>query len=236
MINNFLPENLAMSLFQTRQYDVRLLLATPDAPFLWDYRVWQPLVPALTPLLSSDRGRTSLRMTQLDTRQSGSPNRTFVRFGQIGWNEKSHRKWTHFSPDTDEDSPHWEFICFSVWSPGPSNCDDCPPDGFLAVRNAIGHGIDRNSCKFSYTVLAAIACDKPAAEQTLNHALSALSTAIPSALLAETRRSWGGSETGRNPRSLTDCDTFGAPFKLGPRHEMSPSPDMLEGNWRIMSV
>lgn len=222
-----------MNLFHTRQYDVRLLLASPDAPLLWDYRVWKPLVPALTPLLSSERGLTSLRMSQLDTRQEGSPNQTFVRFGRIGWGEKSHRKWTHYSPDTNEDSPHWSFICFSVWSPGPGNCDDCPPDGFLAVRNAID---DRNSCKFSYTVLAAIACDKPAAEQILNHAFLALSASIPSVLLAETRRSWGGSETtDGNPTSLTDCDTFGAPFKPGSR-QMSPSLDMLEGRWRIFSV
>jgi hypothetical protein len=222
-----------MSLYQTRQYDVRLLLAAPDAPCLWSYPLWQQLVPALTALASSDRGRTSLRMLQLDHRQDGTPNQTFVRFGPIGWNEKSHRKWTHGSPDTEAASSHWRFVSFSAWSPGPSKCGDCPPDGFLAVRNAIDGGIDRDSCRFSYTVLAAIACDQPQAEQTLSHAFSALRAAIPATLVAATRRSWVGSEVGTAVVSLGDSDTFGAPFKPGPLHKALPSLDMLIGDWTI---
>ncbi|WP_175022349.1 MULTISPECIES: hypothetical protein [Burkholderia] len=225
-----------MSTYDTRQYDVRLLLATPEAPCGWNHSVWQQLVPALTPLLSSARGRTSLRMTQLDRRRQGSPNQTVVRFGPIGWNEKSHRKWTHLSPDSDQDSPHWDFVCFSAWSPGPGKCNDCPPDGFLAVRNATGDGHDRSRSQFSYTILAAMACDHPEAEPALNLAFSALSAAIPSVLLAGTRRSWAGREIGEFPRSLTDCDTFGAPFKPGPKHEIPPSLDMLEGHWHIVTV
>lgn len=63
---------------------MRVLLAAPDAPALWDYSIWQGLVPGLTPFLSSERERTSLRMMQTDKRQSGSPNQAYVRFAQIG--------------------------------------------------------------------------------------------------------------------------------------------------------
>ncbi|MDR2012477.1 MAG: hypothetical protein LBQ20_05440 [Rhodanobacter sp.] len=212
----------------SRQYDVRLLLAAPDAPLLWDYSLWQQLVPDLTPLLSSARGRTSLRMTQFDLRQTGSPNQTYVRFGQIGWNEKAHRKWTHGSPDTNENSIHWEFYSFSAWAPGPSKCEVFPPDGFLAVRNEMTSGIDRNTCRYAYSVLSAIACDLPEAEQIMGQAFSALRAAIPSVLLAQTRRSWSGAEiSGTN--ALTYCDTFGAPFKPG---RLPVSLDMLEGVWQ----
>lgn len=216
-------------LYASRQYDVRLLLAAPDAPLVWDYSLWQRLAPNLTPLLSSARGRTSLRMNQSDFRLCGSPAQTFVRFGPIGWNEKAHRKWTHGSPDTGEDSAHWEFASLSAWAPGPSKCSECPPDGFLAIRNEMVHGIDRSNCRFAYSVLAAIACDLPEAEQVLSEASTALSAAIPSILLAETRRSWVGTGA-RGDKSLTDCDTYGAPFKVG---KPPVSLGMLIGDWRL---
>jgi hypothetical protein len=219
---------MSTDLYTGRQYDVRLLLAAPDAPLLWDYSLWQRLVPDLTPLLSSPRGRTSLRMTQFDRRQQGSPNQTYVRFGPIGWNEKAHRKWTHGSPDTSENSPHWEFYSFSAWAPGPSRCSVRPADGFLAVRNEMTGGIDRRDCRFAYSVLAAIARDLPEAEPIMERAFSALCAAIPAVLLARTYRSWSGVEVSGST-SLTDCDTFGAPFKPG---LLPVSLDMLAGEWQ----
>ncbi|MEQ4616964.1 MAG: hypothetical protein ABN482_02835 [Corticimicrobacter sp.] len=220
-----------MHAYRTRQYDVCLLLAAPDAPRIWEYAVWQRLVPALTPLLSSDRGRTSVRMTQFDQTQTGSPNQTYVRFGQIGWNEKSHRRWTHASPDTEAVSRAWEFCGAAGWAPGPSKCSECPPDGFLAVRNALDDGQAPGDCRFAYSVLLAAAIDRPDATQSLNGAIAALGITIPHVLLAGTRRTW--SEGGM---SLTDCDTFGAPFKPGPKHSAAPTLDMLEGNWQALTV
>ncbi len=179
-------------MYATRQYDVRLLLAAPGAPALWDYAIWQSLAPALTPLLSSDRGRTSLRMHQIDTRNTGVPNQAYVRFGQIGWNDKSHRKWTHSSPDTAGVSGAWDFGSFSAWSPGPSKCAACPPDGLLAVKSqlSLGSGIGRSNCRFSYSVLAAAACDVPQAETVMDSAFSRLREEIPAVLEARTCRPW----------------------------------------------
>jgi hypothetical protein len=225
-------------LYPSRLYDVRVLLASPDAPALWDYAIWQGLVPSLTPLLSSGRGRTSLRMMQTDTRQSGSPNQAYVRFGQIGWNEKAHRKWTHGSPDTADESGHWDFYSFSAWSPGPGKCTECPPDGFMAVVNATGadRGLTRADCRFAYSVLVALACDVPNAEATMETAFSALGAAVPSVLKARTQRAWAPASpcarTGRNFQSLTDMDAFGAPFVPGPTQASPPSLDMLVGEWQ----
>lgn len=217
--------------YRTRQYDVCLLLAAPDAPRIWEYAVWQRLVPALTPLLSSERGRTSVRMTQFDQTQTGSPNQTYVRFGQIGWNEKSHRRWTHDSPDTAASSAAWEFCGAAAWAPGPSKCSDCPPDGFLAVRNALDGGLVQDNCQFAYSVLVAAAMDRPDALQSMKAAVAALGAEIPHVLLAGIRRTWSEGNM-----SLTDCDTFGAPFRPGPQHAQAPALDMLEGNWQHAAV
>ncbi|MBH1963682.1 MAG: hypothetical protein I8H77_05075 [Comamonadaceae bacterium] len=219
---------------------MRVLLAAPDAPALWDYSIWQRLVPSLTPLLSSERGRTSLRMLQTDMRQSGSPNQAYVRFGPIGWNEKAHRKWTHGSPDTGVESGHWDFYSFSAWSPGPGKCADCPPDGFMAVVNETGseRGLKREDCQFAYSVLVAIACDVPSAELKMEQAFTSLSTEIPSVLKAQTRRVWSPlapcTRTGEQFHSLTDMDAFGAPFVTGPTQKSPPSTNMLVGEWRAV--
>jgi len=231
-----------MSLYSSRLYDVRLLLASPDAPTLWDYSVWQRLTPSLTPLLSSDRGRTSLRMTQFDMCQSGSPNQTYVRFGQIGWNEKAHRKWTHGSPDTGDVSEHWDFYSFSAWSPGPSKCEDCPPDGFMAVVNETGKargGPKREECQFAYSVLLAVASDVSNSEAMMDRAFRALAAEIPSVLKTQTCRPWSPASpcarTGQSIGSLTEMDAFGAPFVSGPTQKSPPSTDMLKGEWRLLS-
>ncbi|WP_156909613.1 hypothetical protein [Ottowia thiooxydans] len=228
-------------MYSTRLYDVRVLLASPDAPALWDYSIWKRLVPSLTPLLSSERGRTSLRMTQTDTQQSGSPNQARVRFGPIGWNEKAHRKWTHRSPDTVDESDHWDFYSFSAWSPGPGKCAECPPDGFMAVVNEISadSGLKRGDCQFAYSVLVALACDVPNAESTMDTAFSTLSAEISSVLKARTRRAWSPTSpcvrTGQHIQSLTDMDAFGAPFVLGPTQKSAPSLSMLLGEWEAVS-
>jgi hypothetical protein len=228
------------SLYNSRLYDVRVLLAAPDAPSLWDYAIWQRLTPHLIPLLSSPRGRTSLRMNQFDLRQSGSPNQTYVRFGQIGWNEKAHRKWTHGSPDTSNESDYWDFYSFSAWSPGPSKCADCPPDGFMAVVNQISQdsGLKREKCQFSYTVLLAIACDVPDAESIMERAFSTLSAEISSIFKVKTHRVWSPplpcARTGQSMQSLTDMDAFGAPFIVGNRQKEPLSVDVLTGEWQVV--
>ncbi|MCL2310594.1 MAG: hypothetical protein FWC42_10095 [Proteobacteria bacterium] len=228
-------------MYSSRTYEVRVLLASPSAPALWDYPVWQRLTPALTPLLSSVRGRTSLRMMQFDTRQHGSPNQAYVRFGPIGWNDKAHHKWTHHSPDTEQESEHWEFYSFSAWSPGPGKCRDCPPDGFMAVVNQIGadSGLSRESCRFSYTVLVAIACEIPDAATIMEKAFAALAAEIPSVLKAQTRRLWiptsHCTRTGEFIHSLTDMDAYGAPFIAGPQHNFPPTIDILTGEWQELT-
>lgn len=227
-------------MYSSRMYDVRVLLAAPHAPALWDYSVWQGLAPELTPLLSSPRGRTSLRMLQTDMRQSGSPNQAYVRFGPIGWNEKAHRKWTHGSPDTANESSNWDFYSFSAWSPGPSKCAECPPDGFMAVVNATGatQGLKREDCQFAYSVLVVLACDMPDAEATMERAFTAISAAVPSVLKARTRRAWDPASpcarTGQNFHSLTYMDAFGAPFVVGPTQKSPPSLNMLLGEWETI--
>ncbi|MCW4455139.1 hypothetical protein OK348_10035 [Flavobacterium sp. MXW15] len=216
-----------MSGFQTRRYDVFLFLAAPDAPPLWRWESWQRLAPALEPLMQSPRGRTSLRMTQFHVDDRGGDS---VRFGQLGWNTASHRKWTHGSPRTLGASDAWDFHCAGVWSPGPTVCEreDNPPDTYLTITNEIRAGIARDGCRFAYSLLLARACDLP--HEGMDAALALCRELTRAVLAVKIRTAWSPAFSGT---SMSDWDAFGAPYRVG-NHHASPDPlsaGILEGDW-----
>ena len=220
-----------MSAFATRAYDAHLFLAAPDAPGIWDWGQWQRLVPLLNPLMESPRGRTSVRMTQLSPESSLSPHRSGIRFGPLGWNAASHEKWTHRSPRTEGKSDAWEFVCASVWAPGPGICEnqDCPPDAYLTLRNELVSGLSRDACRFSYALMLARACDAP--QTGLAEALELCRELTRAVLSVQTRTTW--SPPGHP--SMTDWEVYGGPFKVGSPHRKPLSPALLEGDWNELS-
>lgn len=220
-----------MMAFKTRQYDVFLFLAAPNAPALWHWQNWQQLEPLLSPLMQSPRGRTSIRMTQFELNSSRSPNDSYIRFGPLGWNSKAHQKWTHYSPLTTAQSANWQFQCASVWVPGPGICqkEDCPPDVYLTIKNELVSGLVKERCRYAYSLMLAFACDIP--QQLKDEVLSACRSMTQAVLTVKNRTSWYPDfDSG----SMTEWDMYGAPYKPGNHHrsDMPLSADILQGNWQ----
>ena len=75
--------------FYQREYTVFLLLAGPDAVDLWHLPIWTQFTQDLESYAHGARGKTAVR-----TIQYLSDGKT-VSFGRLGWDDKSHAKWTH---------------------------------------------------------------------------------------------------------------------------------------------
>lgn len=219
-----------MMTFKTRQYDVFLFLAAPDAPAPWRWERWQQLEPVLSPLMASSRGRSSIRMTQFDSLSGRSPNDSYIRFGPLGWNSKAHQKWTHGSPLTAETSVAWQFQCASVWVPGPGICqkENCPPDVYLTIKNELVSGLEQAHCRYAYSLVLAVATDIE--HQPLDAALSACRELTRAVLAVKIQTGWY-PEFGHS--SMTDWDMYGAPYKPGNHHRSDTplSADILQGDW-----
>jgi hypothetical protein len=86
-------------------------------PPLWHYEKWLSIVSALDPLVHATGESAAVRTVQGERDKT-----TQLRFGKIGWNARSHRKWTHDSPDTKAASSAWTFLLGEVWIPGWTVC------------------------------------------------------------------------------------------------------------------
>lgn len=112
--------------FFSRDYEVFLLLAAPDAPPLWNAAQWTPFAASLDGLMAQARGKAGVRSHQYNPK--GKP----ISFGRLGWDEKSHAKWTHTAATTQA-----RFMTVEAWAPTWTLCekDDQAPDVFLALAN-----------------------------------------------------------------------------------------------------
>jgi hypothetical protein len=163
--------------FQDRAYELHLMLGDPTAPPLWGWEIWQPVAYHLDPVFRAARGRAGATSLQKDTPKHN------ISFGRLGWNEKSHQKWTHGSPVTGERSSAWKFLATEVWAPTRGACarDNQAPDVFLFLRKEGYWGED--GLTFTPSVLLAIAADLPdgvryAADATAGEARAVLSSDI----------------------------------------------------------
>src|SRR5437870_5573138 len=93
-----------------------VVIAGKSTPELWFFEKWMPIVRALEPLVTGWEKDIAIRTTQTDG------NKQQLRFGRLGWNDKSHRKWTHASPATGAHSPAWTMINGEVWAPSWTAC------------------------------------------------------------------------------------------------------------------
>jgi hypothetical protein len=91
------------------------------------------VVEALEPVIGLMPSSLSVRIVQ----GTGRPMKN-VSFGRLGWNDRSHRKWTHFAPETDSECPAWSFGTGEVWTPSWTVCEReaSAPNLFCAFENA----------------------------------------------------------------------------------------------------
>ena len=206
-------------------YLVHVFLAHTDAPPLWRYAEWMRLVPSLTPLLKSPRGKTSLRVNQMVPNQHDQYF-SYGKFGPLFWNDKSHAKWTHDSPVTGETSRDWKFLSMSAWSPGPGYCKEASPDSLFAIS------VPQDSKGYFYKYIAVLVLETSvfSGNPYVSEALDTLHKITQAVIAARTKRIWS---TGK-PLHLTDCGCY---YMYGlERHTGEPSLDVLKGrNWETVT-
>ena len=105
---------------------------------IWAWDVWSKVVPALEPLVAASRDKAAVRSVQT---LSGSKKN--IRFGRLGWDQKSHQKWAHGSELNRDTSPTWLFYFTEIWAPSWTVCerDPTPPELFVSIENPfiLGH-------------------------------------------------------------------------------------------------
>lgn len=171
--------------FFSREYEVFLLLAAPDAPPLWDAAQWTPFAASLDGLMAQAgaRGKAGVRSHQYNPK--GKP----IPFGRLGWNDKSHARWTHTAATTDA-----RFMSLEAWAPTWTVCekDDQAPDVFFALANESLLGLAGKPLQFGQRLVCAIATDMgPDAAATLRQALAQLAAQQDAVVFAHARRQWG---------------------------------------------
>ena len=182
--------------FFSRDYEVFLLLAAPDAPPLWEEAQWLPFAASLDGVVAQARGKASVRSHQYNPKGKSIP------FGRLGWDAKSHAKWTH-TPATTEA----RFMSLEAWAPTWTICekDDQAPDLFLAMANESLLGLAGKTLQFSQRLVCAIATDMgPEATASLRLSLAQLAAQQNAVIFAHTQRQWGRAAYGGFTGAIQD--------------------------------
>ncbi|MDO8051269.1 hypothetical protein O3301_22630 [Janthinobacterium sp. SUN211] len=172
--------------FFSRDYEVFLLLAAPAAAPLWDAAQWMPFAASLDGLMAqaSARGKPGVRSHQYNPK--GKP----ISFGRLGWDDKSHAKWTH-TPETRDA----RFMSLEAWAPTWTICekDGQAPDVFLALANESLLGRADKPLQFGQRLVCAIATDLGPEAAALRHSLAQLAAQQDAVVFAHTQRQWGSA-------------------------------------------
>lgn len=184
--------------FFSRDYEVFLLLAAPDAPPLWGAAQWTPFAASLDGLMAQAgaRGKAAVRSHQYNPKGKSIP------FGRLGWNAKSHAKWTHTPATTQA-----RFMSLEAWAPTWTVCekDDQAPDVFLALANESLLGRAGKSLQFGQRLVCAIATDMgSAAAATSRQSLMQLAAQQEAVVFAHTQRQWGRAAYGGFTGAIQD--------------------------------
>ncbi len=209
--------------FHTRMYDVYLVLTGASAPVPWSTDSWLRVAQALGPFAVSERGKAAVRCTQIDkaTRKRAS-------FGRLGWNEASHRKWTH---DASQDAP-WRFLGAEAWAPSWTQCekDGRAPDCFVDLSTPSVLGGDE-PLLFGGTLLVALACEAPQpVRDRLRDAIAGVARDLDSPLTVHQSRAWGKAAYGGFTAAMNDLSIAGL-FKNGSPHARPLDLATFEETW-----
>lgn len=210
-----------------RTYTLDVILGDPAASALWNWTQWKQAVSLIDPILSATRGRPGVSSTQFN-------GKNHVRFGTLGWNYKSHQKWTHNSPLSclAAESAKWNFLSTEVWAPSRGNCgrDNCPPDFFFYFSNeGFWTTEDGSALQFNPVVIIAIAEALPAEvlEQEVTMTCK-ISRMLNAKLHAYKSRKWGFKSGSGFMNPIADIAVTKGLFKPGPIHNWDLSLDVFD--------
>lgn len=213
--------------FFSREYEVFLLLAAPDAAPLWNAAQWTPFAASLDGLMAQARGKAGVRSHQYNPK--GKP----IAFGRLGWDEKSHAKWTHTAATTQA-----RFMTVEAWAPTWTLCekDDQAPDVFLALANESLLGRAGKPLQFGQRLVCAIATDMgPEAAATLRQALAQLAAQQDAVVFAHTRRQWGRAAYGGFTGAIQDM-LIGGLFQPDDPHARPLDDATFQDVWSKLDI
>lgn len=211
--------------FFSRDYEAFLLLAAPGAAALWEAAEWTPFAASLDGIVAQagTRGKAGVRSHQYNPK--GKP----LAFGRLGWDDKSHAKWTHTAATTEA-----RFMSLEAWAPSWTVCekDGQAPDFFLALANEALLGRANKPLRFGQRLVCAIATDMgPEAAATLRQALAQLAAQQDAVVFARTRRPWGrASPYGGFTDAIQDM-LIGGLFRQGDPHALPLDAHAFRDAW-----
>lgn len=117
--------------FHQHNYHLWFFLGSPAAEPLWHLNNWESIQSIANDAISKCRGKPSVRSSQYA--QDGKEE---IRFGRLGLNTESNRKWCHHKDSIDSLSRR--FSSAELWVPSWSSCEreNTPPDFFIYISNS----------------------------------------------------------------------------------------------------
>ncbi|MES2206808.1 MAG: hypothetical protein V4525_08435 [Pseudomonadota bacterium] len=220
-------------LFFEKEYLVYVVLSGPYTKKPWSWPLWQEIQKLLEPFALISRGKAAIRSTQV----LGN-NGKKISFGKIGWDEKSHAKWTHDSPVTETSSKNWCFLNVEAWAPSWTVCakENSAPDFYLSVNNEHPYG-ESDKSQFGAIVIVALATSTGSERlMQFTAAVTKIAAKLNSPLVVYKHRNWGtsiGSSGFTN--ALNDLGVTGL-FKAGARHQRPLDVSTFSQQWMLMKT
>ena len=214
--------------FFSRDYEVFLLLAAPGAPGLWQAEQWTPFAAAIDGVVAQARaGKPCVRTHQYN------PQGKLIPFGRLGWDAKSHARWTHTADTTGA-----RFMSLEAWAPTWTVCekDDLAPDLFISLFNEDYLNRAGKPLLFGQRLVCAVATDLgQEAAATVRAALAQLAVKQQAPVFAHARRPWGKAMLGGFSSAIQDLALTDL-FKPGNPHERALDAETFRGHWNFIEV
>jgi hypothetical protein len=178
-----------MSFNYSKEFDVYVVLSATHIASPWLQVQWLQTAGLLEPFASSTRGKTALR-----TMQFPADSRKPISFGRLGWDARSHNRWTLDSTGGGEEfSAERVFLSTEAWAPAWTQCakDGEPPDFFLSLHNARPGAAPEALCFGAILIIALSALEADDRRMRLRTAVKAIAKQLESPISVFKRRSWG---------------------------------------------
>ncbi|WP_439887816.1 hypothetical protein ACSX1C_00770 [Pseudomonas sp. MBLB4123] len=178
-------------------YHLWFFLPRAEEQPIWNYKKWHSITAPFNQIIASCRGNPSVRSQQLESNRKNQ-----VKFGRIGWNEKSHQKWCHH--DTEDKI----FVDTQVWAPSPGQCEkeSTPPDFFMAINNRANSSDSEHT--FGSVIIMALRAEAFHKDESLAATVCNVTNPI---LWGYCQRPWGKrlNDSGAYTNSIQDMAVIG---------------------------
>lgn len=227
--------------FHDRDYQVFVILGSPEVPPLWHWERWQWAANLIAPISNLPRGQASVRCHQYVPNPSRLGTKKAQKFGRLGWDVRSHAKWAHGSPITVDTCRDWDFGSMEAWAPSWTVCEreGLAPDFYFKMANEqMSRAYGKKPAFNPLVVLAASLSLDGSYRSSFRAAADALAEHVVARLFATRVRPWGHLlDTGGDAFHLAICDlgTGGGLFRVGNPHERPVDAHTLQEEWRMLT-